>query len=74
MAVPLHPMSDAAYFHMRLFKPGTVVHLAGKREIISHVVVRRNVLLVHLVGFESPVDADILVLAPSRFTLRRVPL
>ena len=65
-------MLDTAYFHMPLFKPGTVVYLGGKREIISHIVVRRSVLLVHLVGFDAPVDADTLVLAPSRFILQRV--
>lgn len=66
--------SPPAYFHMPLYKSGTVVHLAGKRQTISHVVVRRSVLLVHLVGFEAPVDADSLVLAPSRFALARVPV
>lgn len=67
-------MLDTAYFHMPLFKPGTVVYLGGKRETISHVVVRRSLLLVHLVGFDAPVDAETLVLTPSRFTLVRVPV
>lgn len=65
-------MLDTNYFHMPLFKPGIVVQWGNKREIVSHVVVRRSVLLVHLVGIDGPVQADILTLAPTRFTLLRV--
>ena len=72
MAVLLRTMADAPYFHMPLFKSGTVVQLGGKRETISHVVVRRSLLLVHLVGMDGPVNSESLTLAPTRFTLRRV--
>ena len=65
-------MFDATYFHMPLFKPGTVVQWGSKRETISYVVVRRRSLLVHLVGLDVPVDSAALTLAPSRFTLTRV--
>ena len=65
-------MPDAKYFHMPLFRPGIVVQWGNKRETVSHVVVRRSVLLVHLVGIDGPVEADILTLAPTRFTLLRV--
>lgn len=65
-------MLDTNYFHMPLFKPGIVVQWGNKRETVSHVVVRRSVLLVHLVGIDGPVEADILTLAPTRFTLLRV--
>ncbi|WP_051603309.1 hypothetical protein [Simplicispira psychrophila] len=65
-------MADATYFHMPLFKPGTVVQLGNKQETISYVVIRRNLLLVHLVGRDGAVDSDMLTLAPSRFILRRV--
>ena len=71
-AVLLLTMFDATYFHMPLFKSGTVVQWGSKRETISHVVVRRSAILVHLVGLELPVDSDALTLAPSRFTLTRV--
>lgn len=60
------------YFHMPLYKPGTVVHYDGKRETVGYLVVRRSVLLVHLVGRAAPVDADKLGLAPSRFALQRM--
>lgn len=66
-AAPVPP-----YFHMPLYKPGTVVHYDGKRETVGYVVVRRSVLLVHLVGRALPVDADKLSLAPSRFALQRM--
>ena len=64
--------SDASYFHMPLYKPGTVVHYGGKRETVGYVVVRRSVLMVHLVGMDSPIDSDKLTVAPSRFALQRV--
>ena len=65
-------MAEAAHFHMPLFKPGTEVLLGEKSETISHVVVRRSLLLVHLVGHQSPVHADTLVLEPTLFTSTRV--
>jgi hypothetical protein len=39
---------------------------------VSHVVVRRGGLLVHLVGHESPVHPDTLQVEPSAFQLSRV--
>ena len=66
-AAPVTP-----YFHMPLYKPGTVVYYDGKPETVGYVVVRRSVLLVHLVGRAAPVDADKLGLAPSRFALQRM--
>ena len=64
--------ADAPFFQMPLYRPGTVVHYNGKRETIGYVMVRRSVLLVHLVGRDEPVDADKLGLAPSRFALQRM--
>ena len=66
-AAPVTP-----YFHMPLYKPGTAVYYDGKRETVGYVLVRRSVLLVHLVGRAAPVDANKLSLAPSRFALRRM--
>ena len=66
-AAPVTP-----YFHMPLYKPGTVVYYDGKPETVGYVVVRRSLLLVHLVGRAAPVDADKLGLAPSRFALQRM--
>ena len=64
--------ADAPYFQMPLYRPGTVVHYNGKRETIGYVMVRRSVLLVHLVGRDEPVDAYKLSLEPSRFALQRM--
>ncbi|MBT9511314.1 MAG: hypothetical protein IV104_03110 [Acidovorax sp.] len=66
-------METAAYYYMPLFKPGAVVHLGSSRETVSHVVVRRGGLMVHLVGREAPVHPDTLRLEPSAFQLSRVP-
>ncbi len=66
-AAPVTP-----YFHMPLYKPGTAVYYDGKRETVGYVLVRRSVLLVHLVGRAAPVDANKLSLAPSRFALQRM--
>ena len=65
-------MEPAAYYYMPLFKPGAVVYLGRNRETVSHVVVRRSGLLVHLVGHESPVHPDALQVEPSAFSLTRV--
>ena len=65
-------MPDANYFHMPLFRPGIVVQWGSKRETVSHILVRRSLLLVHLVGVDVPVDSDTLTLVPTRFTLLRV--
>jgi hypothetical protein len=40
---------------------------------VSHVVVRRNALMVYLVGHDSPVHPDALQVAPTAFQLSRVP-
>lgn len=66
-------METAAYYYMPLFKPGAVVHMGSSRETVSHVVLRRGGLMVHLVGREVPVHPDTLQLAPSAFVLSRVP-
>ena len=66
-------MESAVYYYMPLFKPGAIVHQGLRRETVSHVVVRRGGLMVHLVGHESPVHSDTLRLEPSAFQLNRVP-
>ena len=71
-AGPLPTMAEVAHFHMPLFRPGTPVLLADKTETISHIVVRRSLLLVHLVGHEKPVHSDTLVLEPTLFISTRV--
>ncbi len=72
MAGHLPTMAEATHFHMPLFKPGAEVLLGEKSETISYIVVRRSLLLVHLVGHNTPVNADTLVLEPTLFTSARV--
>ncbi|MFN4121344.1 hypothetical protein [Acidovorax sp.] len=66
-------MDPTAYYYMPLFKPGTSVHWNQQPETVSHVVVRRNALMVHLVGHEAPVHPEALQLEPTAFHLTRVP-
>jgi len=66
-------VDPAAYYYMPLFKPGAFVHLGLSRETVSHIVVRRDAMMVYLVGHESPVHPDALRLAPTAFHLARVP-
>lgn len=66
-------MDPTAYYYMPLFKPGALVQWNDQRETVSHVVVRRNALLVYLVGHESPVSPEALHLAPTAFRLTRSP-
>jgi len=66
-------MDPTAYYYMPHFKPGASVHWNQRRETVSHVVIRRNTLMVYLVGIDNPVYPDALQLAPSAFHLTRVP-
>jgi hypothetical protein len=66
-------MDPTAYYYMPLFKPGASVQWKGRTETVNYVVVRRNALLVHLVGHEAPVNPETLQLAPTAFHLTRVP-
>ena len=64
-------MDSAACFRMPLFKPGTVVRLGDSQATVSHIILRRSVLLVHLVGYDAPVNADALTVEPTVFMLGR---
>lgn len=66
-------MDPAALFYMPLYKAGASVHRGGRRETVSHVVVRRYAMMVYLVGHDEPVRPEDLTVAPSAFTLSRVP-
>lgn len=70
-AHPHHERSTT--FQMPLFKPGVEVMQAGRREVVSHVVLRRREMMVYLVGKEDPVKPDRLSLMPTWFTTARRP-
>ena len=63
----------ASYYYMPHFKPGATVHWNNQRETVSHVVIRRNMLMIYLVGNDTPVHPDALQLAPTAFHLSRMP-
>lgn len=69
--MPAHMRSGL--FQMPLFRPGTEVTANGKREIVSHVILRRRELMVYLQGHEDPIKPDRLNLAPTLFTTERSP-
>ena len=58
-------------FQMPVFKPGVKVMHAGRSETVSHVVLRRREMVVHLVGREEPVKPERLTLTPTQFTTAR---
>ncbi len=58
---------------MPLFRPGTRVLMGGNVETVSHIILRRQELLVHLVGREGAIDPSRIQLEPSVFTTRRRP-
>lgn len=60
-------------FAMPLFRPGTQVRMGGNLETVSHIVLRRQELLVHLVGREGAIDPSRIQLEPTVFTTRRRP-
>ena len=49
-------MDPTAYYYMPHFKPGASVQWKQQRETVSHVVIRRNALMIYLVPrpAESP--------------------
>lgn len=63
----------SGFFQMPLFRPGTEVTANGRREVVSHVILRRRELMVYLQGHEDPFRPDRLDLAPSLFTTERSP-
>ncbi len=60
-------------FQMPVFKPGVEVMQAGKKEKVSHVVLRRREMMVYLVGKDDPVKPERLSLVPTWFTTKRRP-
>ena len=60
-------------FQMPVFKPGVKVMYGGRSETVSHVVLRRREMVVHLVGREDPVKPERLTLTPTWFTTERRP-
>ena len=66
-------MDPTAYYYMPHFKPGASVHWKQRRETVSHVVIRRNALMVYLVGNDTAVHPDALQLTPTAFQLSRAP-
>ena len=76
-AVPVPiPVPEGAQGHrfcMPLFHPGVKVRLNGREETVSHVVVRKQLLAVHLVGRELPYRPDQLELEPTVFSTVRTP-
>lgn len=66
-------MDPTAYYYMPHFKPGVAVRWNQQRETVSHVVIRRNMLMIYLVGNDIPVYPEALQLAPTAFHLTRVP-
>ena len=60
-------------FQMPVFKPGARVMQAGREETVSHIVLRRQEMMVYLVGHEEPVKPSRLSLQPMMFTTERRP-
>ena len=68
---PLHGWEET--FVMPLFRPGTRVRMGANVETVSHIVLRRQELLVHLVGREGAIHPSRIQLKPTVFTTRRRP-
>ena len=67
------PYTRGHTFQMPVFKPGVRVMHAGRSETVSHVVLRRREMVVHLVGRDEPVKPERLTLTPTVFTTERRP-
>jgi len=65
------PPPDTSSIRLPLFRPGTRVSHQGQPCTVSHVLISRGQLLVHLHETNSPVRPDQLFLEPTRLLLRR---
>ena len=70
---PIHTNTRGHMFQMPVFKPGVKVVHAGRTETVSHVVLRRREMMVHLVGRDEPVKPERLTLTPTLFSTERRP-
>ena len=70
LAEPSPPL-DTSSIRLPLFRPGTRVSYLGNPCTVSHVMISRGQLHVHLHETGSAVRADELVLAPTRLSTRR---
>ena len=71
--LPAQSGAQSHCFRMPLFHPGTKVRLAGRDEVVSHIVVRKQLLAVNLVGRDGAVRPDQLELEPTLFSTARRP-
>ncbi|WP_455556316.1 hypothetical protein [Comamonas sp.] len=63
----------SSMFQMPVFKPGVQVMQGGRKETVSHVVLRRREMMVYLIGKDEPVKPERLSLVPTWFTTKRRP-
>jgi len=66
------PSPDHSCFRMPLFRPGTRVGYKGSLCTVSHVLISRGELLVYLQETKDTVNADTLILEPSRLATHRI--
>jgi len=69
-AEPSPPLATSS-IRLPLFRSGTRVSYQGNPCTVSHVMISRGQLLVHLHETGSAVHADQLVLEPTRLSTRR---
>lgn len=67
-AAPAEPPKTV---RLALFKPGTKVLYQGQQCTVSHVTVRRSLLLVKLDEIHDPVNSEKLYVEPTCLTLQR---
>ena len=53
---------------MPIFRPGTVAYLNGRQTTVSHVLISRGQLFVHVDGQTNPVPCELLEIEPSTRT------
>lgn len=58
---------------MVLYKPGAVVLWKGKKQIISHVMLRRDELWIYLIKHADPVRPETLQLEATLLSTKRQP-
>ncbi|MDT0137760.1 hypothetical protein [Acidovorax sp. PRC11] len=67
------PEGWGEFFRMPVFHPGAQVRLGDRVETVSHITIRRQDMCIHLVGRDTPVPPEKLVVEPTVFTTCRVP-
>ena len=64
-------MTESRNFNFEVYRKGGAITWNGRREVISHVLVRRAGVFVYLMGHDAAVPTAELTVVPTLFSCQR---